>query len=102
MTLHCSFGIASFASITHPFGAFAGWIASDAIGRRKSLLIANIPLIFAWSVLAFARSLSSIYIAFIVMGFGLGLKEAASLSYTGEIWCVHTGFFLKNYLFRLK
>lgn len=80
--------VAGFASIAHPFGAFAGWITSDLIGRRKSLLIACVPFIFAWSVLAFARSLSTIYIAFIVMGLGLGLKEASSLAYTGEIWYV--------------
>lgn len=80
--------IAGFASIAHPFGAFAGWITSDSIGRRKSLLLASVPFIFAWSVLAFARSLSTIYIAFIVMGLGLGLKEASSIAYTGEIWYV--------------
>lgn len=51
--------------------------------------MANIPFICAWSVLAFARSLSSIYIAFIVMGFGLGLKEASSMAYAGEIWYVY-------------
>lgn len=80
--------VASFASIAHPFGCIAGWITSDSIGRRKSLLIANIPFVFAWSVLAYSRSLSIIYVAFIVMGFGLGLKEASSIAYTGEIWYV--------------
>lgn len=45
----------------------------------------NIPFIFAWSALGFADSLSTIYGAFIVMGFGLGLKEAASLTYATEI-----------------
>lgn len=47
--------------------------------------MANIPFIFAWSALGFADSLSAIYVAFIVMGFGLGLKEASSLTYASEI-----------------
>lgn len=78
--------VASFASMSHPIGAFVGWLLSDAIGRRKSLLLASIPFIIGWSMLGHSNSLLMINIAFTVMGLGFGLKEASSLVYTGEIW----------------
>lgn len=62
-----------------------GWILSDAIGRKKTLMLAAIPPIIAWIMLSFANSLAIINTAFMLMGLGLGLKEAASLTYTGEI-----------------
>lgn len=77
---------ASFAYIAHPFGAFAGWILSDTIGRRKSLLLACIPFVIGWTMLYFSNSLALIYSAFAVMGLGFGLKEASSMTYTSEIW----------------
>lgn len=80
----------SFAYFAHPFGAFGGWIMSDAIGRRKSLLLASIPFIIGWTTLYNANSLTMIYVAFAVMGIGFGLKEASSMTYTSEIWFVST------------
>lgn len=78
--------IASFASMSHPIGAFIGWILSDSIGRRKSLLLSTIPFIIGWSMLSSANSLLLINTAFTIMGLGFGLKESSSLTYTGEIW----------------
>lgn len=73
--------------MAHPLGAATGWILSDTIGRRKSLLLASIPFIIGWSILGgFANSLFSINAAFLIMGIGLGLKEASSLTYIGEVW----------------
>lgn len=71
--------------MVHPFAAVIGWLLSDAIGRKKSLMLAAIPPIIAWTMLGFANSLTVINIAFMLMGLGLGLKEAASLTYTGEV-----------------
>lgn len=48
-------------------------------------MLAAIPPIIAWTMLGFANSLTVINIAFMLMGLGLGLKEAASLTYTGEV-----------------
>lgn len=73
----------------HPFAAIAGWLMSDAIGRRKSLFIATIPVFISWSLLGYSESFLIIVIAFIVMGLGLGLKEAASLTYVAETWYFH-------------
>lgn len=78
--------IASFAYLAQPFGAFGGWIMSDAIGRRKSLLCASIPFIIGWTMLYNSKSLTMIYAAFGIMGLGFGLKEASSMTYTSEIW----------------
>lgn len=78
--------IASLAYFANSFGAFAGWIMSDAIGRRKSLLLTSIPFIIGWTMLCYSQSLTMIYAAFCIMGFGFGLKEASSMTYTSEIW----------------
>lgn len=76
-----------FAYLAQPFGSFGGWIMSDAIGRRKSLLFASIPFIIGWAMLCYSQSLAMIYAAFAMMGLGFGLKEASSMTYTSEIWC---------------
>lgn len=77
---------ASCAFFVHPIGAFTGWIISDMYGRRKAISIASIPFIVGWTMFGLSNSLSTIYIAFAIVGLGTGLKESASLAYTGEIW----------------
>lgn len=63
-----------------------GWIISDMYGRRKAIIIASIPFLIGWTMFGLSNSLSTIYIAFAIVGLGTGLKESASLAYTGEIW----------------
>lgn len=58
---------------------------SDAIGRKRSIMLAAIPSMIAWTMLGFADSFTFIIIAFLIMGLGLGLKEASSVTYTGEV-----------------
>lgn len=78
--------VVSFAYFAHPFGAIAGFIMSDGIGRRKSLMFASIPFVIGWAMLYNATSLAMIYAAFGIMGLGFGLKEASAMTYTSEIW----------------
>lgn len=59
---------------------------SDAYGRKKTLLLSSIPFIIGWTMFNFSNSLSMINFAFIIIGLGSGLKEAPSLTYTGEVW----------------
>lgn len=77
---------ASFAYCAHPIGSIIGCILNDSIGRRKSILLSSIPFIISWCMLGYANSLLIINVAFMIMGLGIGLKEASSQTYAGEIW----------------
>lgn len=50
-------------------------IITDAIGRRKTMLLVNIPHIIAWLMLGYANSITITYIAFGLLGIGVGLME---------------------------
>lgn len=85
--------VASLAFSAHPIGAFVGCILSDRIGRRKTFLLATVPFVIGWCILSIAASLTMINIAFLIMGFGSGLKEASSMCYIGEIWYLFEKWF---------
>lgn len=71
--------------MTQPIGAIAsGWI-TEAIGRKKAMLLVNIPHIIAWTMLYFTTSVYEIFIAGVLLGLGMGLMEAPILTYVGEI-----------------
>lgn len=59
---------------------------SDSYGRRMTLLLSSIPFIIGWTMFNYSNSLALIYVAFLILGLGSGLKEASSLTYTGEVW----------------
>lgn len=77
--------LASFAHIAHPIGSLLSGPVCDKIGRRNAILLVTIPLTITWILLGFARSFSVICIGFAVMGFCMGLKESASITYVSEI-----------------
>lgn len=43
------------------------------------------PYVIAWIVLYYAKSLSMIYVSFVLLGLGIGLMEAPIFTYIGEI-----------------
>lgn len=51
-----------------------------------TLLLSSIPFIIGWTMFNYSNSLALIYVAFLILGLGSGLKEASSLTYTGEVW----------------
>lgn len=81
---HCPFA-ASCTFIVHPIGSLLSIIICDKYGRQKSILALTIPISIAWIVLGFAQSFSVICVAFAVIGFCMGLKEAPANSYISEI-----------------
>lgn len=72
---------ATCAYITQPIGAVFSGPVCDKFGRRKMILVASIPLTFAWIMLGFAQSFPLICIGFAVIGFCMGLKESPALTY---------------------
>lgn len=57
----------------------------EPFGRKRSLLIANIPHILAWLLLYFAPNTATVFIAFALLGLGTGIMEAPIMTYIGEI-----------------
>lgn len=49
------------------------------------MLFINVPLLIAWLMLYFADTLDVIFIAFALLGTGVGLMEAPIFTYIGEI-----------------
>lgn len=59
---------------------------TEPMGRKKALICVNIPYAIAWLLLYYSASLTMIYVAFALLGLGIGLMEAPIFTYIGEIW----------------
>ncbi|CAD7092819.1 unnamed protein product [Hermetia illucens] len=87
--LHFSDGEASwFASIPficQPIGSiFSGWV-SEPLGRKRAMIVVNIPHIIAWILLYYGNSHEILFIGAILLGLGVGFMEAPIITYVGEI-----------------
>lgn len=49
------------------------------------MLVVNIPFIIAWFMMYRAASIAEVFIAYAMLGFGVGLAEAPIITYTAEI-----------------
>ncbi|KAL7033165.1 hypothetical protein ACKWTF_007494 [Chironomus riparius] len=76
---------ASIAFIFQPIGSIASGIVLEPLGRKKSMILVNIPHIIGWAMLHYASSLTELYIAAILLGLGVGFMEAPIITYVGEI-----------------
>lgn len=61
------------------------------------MLFVNVPLVIAWFMLYNASSTIEVFIAFSLLGLGVGLMESPVITYIGEIWyvmrfCLHSSF----------
>lgn len=61
----------------------------DRVGRKKALLITEIPLILGWIVIAMATDVQMIYGGRLLTGFGSGLVGAPARVYTSEVTQPH-------------
>lgn len=76
----------SLGFVGQPIGsALSGWL-TEPIGRKRAMILVNIPHIIAWTLMYFARSATEINVAAVLIGLGTGLMEAPILTYVGEIW----------------
>lgn len=80
------FVAASVSFIGQPLGSVFSGLLTEPLGRRKAMLFCNIPHIIAWTMLFTAQSLEATYIAFALLGIGVGLMEAPIMTYLSEIW----------------
>lgn len=78
--------LGSVSYIVKPIGsAMSGWLA-EQIGRKRAMILVNVPHIVAWTMLYFAKSTEEVFLAAILLGLGIGFMEAPVVTYVGEIW----------------
>lgn len=57
----------------------------DFLGRKRAMMVVNIPLIIAWFLLTNATEVWQIFMANILFGLASGLTESPTITYIGEI-----------------
>lgn len=55
------------------------------MGRKRAMMVVNIPLIIAWFLLCNATEVWQIFIANMLFGLASGLTESPTITYIGEI-----------------
>jgi MFS family permease len=75
---------ASLSSITTPIGCILSGYLMDLIGRKRTLIITEIPLILGWLLISTSSTVETIYIGRLLVGLGSGMVGAPARVYTGE------------------
>lgn len=81
--------IASLSSLTTPFGCLLSGYLMDLIGRKRTLIITEIPLIMGWLLVSFSSCVEMIYVGRLLVGLGSGMVGAPARVYTGEVTQPH-------------
>jgi facilitated trehalose transporter len=61
----------------------------DKIGRKRTLLITELPLIVGWLIVAFANNMEMICAGRLLLGLGSGMVGAPARVYTSEVTQPH-------------
>lgn len=75
----------SIIYIFQPIGSIISAITTDYFGRKRAMLIVNIPLAIAWFVMYQSNSVLQIFFANSMLGLSVGLMEAPIMTFLGEI-----------------
>lgn len=81
--------IASISSIGTPIGCLLSGYMMDVLGRKRSLIITEIPALLGWILIAFATNIDMIYAGRFFVGLGSGMVGAPARVYTGEVTQPH-------------
>lgn len=71
--------------LTEPLGSLCSGFITEQIGRKRSMIFAAIPSIFAWTIFYYAQSSEAVFLAGVLYGFGTGLLGAPILTFCVEI-----------------
>ncbi|KAH0945112.1 hypothetical protein HN011_010969 [Eciton burchellii] len=81
--------IASMSSIGTPIGCLASGYMMDMFGRKRSLIITEIPALLGWLLIIFATDIRMIYAGRFFVGLGSGMVGAPARVYTSEVTQPH-------------
>ncbi|KAJ9594186.1 hypothetical protein L9F63_014346, partial [Diploptera punctata] len=77
--------IASIPYICQPCGSVMSGVIVQYLGRKRSLILVNIPFLIGWILVCTANSFPQLVTAQVVLGITIGLCEAPLNTYYGEI-----------------
>ncbi|XP_066601646.1 facilitated trehalose transporter Tret1-like [Prorops nasuta] len=72
-----------------PIGCFVSGPISQLLGRRKTMMLANIPFVVAWVMFHYASSSGMLFAALALTGVTGGLLEAPVMTYVAEVTQPH-------------
>ncbi|XP_025416581.1 facilitated trehalose transporter Tret1-like, partial [Sipha flava] len=75
----------SLLHFTHLFGALLSGTLQKQLGRKRCMIIANLPSFIGWILLYLSHSSTVLCLSNSMVGFGIGFSSIAKYSYTGEI-----------------
>lgn len=81
--------IASMSSIGTPIGCLLSGYMMDMFGRKRSLIITEIPALLGWILVAAAVDIRMIYAGRFFVGLGSGMVGAPARVYTSEVTQPH-------------
>lgn len=76
--------IASLSSVSTPIGCILSGYLMDLIGRKRTLIMTEIPLIIGWLLISTSSTVEMIYVGRLLVGLGSGMVGAPARVYTGE------------------
>ncbi|XP_036149477.1 facilitated trehalose transporter Tret1 [Monomorium pharaonis] len=77
--------IASLNLFLVPFGCLASGPLSQYLGRRKTMMLANIPFVIAWLMFHYASKPAMLLVALAMTGLTGGLLEGPVITYVAEV-----------------
>lgn len=77
--------IGSLHYVIEPLASILSAIVTDPLGRKRTMMLANIPLIIGWFMMYNATSVTEIFVANLMHGLANGLMESPTITYVGEI-----------------
>jgi facilitated trehalose transporter len=80
---------ASLSSLSTPIGCILSGYLMDNIGRKKTLILTEVPLIIGWTLISLATSTGMLYAGRLLTGLGSGLVGAPARIYTSEVTQPH-------------
>ncbi|XP_012233749.1 facilitated trehalose transporter Tret1 isoform X2 [Linepithema humile] len=81
--------IASMSSIGTPIGCLMSGYMMDMFGRKRSLIITEIPALLGWLLITFSTDIHMIYAGRFFVGLGSGMVGAPARVYTSEVTQPH-------------
>ncbi|XP_063979290.1 facilitated trehalose transporter Tret1-like isoform X2 [Diachasmimorpha longicaudata] len=81
--------ISSINLFAVPLGCLVSGPISQYLGRRKTMLISNIPFVASWIILHYSTNAPMLFIALSLTGLTGGLTEAPVLTYVAEVTQPH-------------
>lgn len=77
---------ASMSLVLQPIGSLLSAVVSDSSGRRKAMMLVNVPIAIGWLLMLYESNHSyNIFAANMLLEFGCALMESPTVTYVTEI-----------------